>query len=312
MRTSVIIPAYNAARFLADTVESVLSQSARDWELLIIDDGSQDRTGEIASQYAEKDPRIQSFSLPNAGVAAARNAGFQRSDRQSQYICYLDHDDVWIPDALESLIGALQAQPDAVAASGLPESVDANCRPLPADDIQLYCRDRFALDGSKLIRQPDDKQTTFDCFAVRNCIITPGLVMIRRSAHERCGQFDESLSGYDDWDMWLRLSRLGEFAYLNRVVLKYRLHDANQSRAHKAMDKRERQLYSKLFSETTESPERLLQLRRGYRYRARLNSQDRIAWAADAFRKHNTVEAIGQVRHAIIMYWRYLTGIGLR
>jgi glycosyltransferase involved in cell wall biosynthesis len=312
MRISVIIPAYNAARFLPDTIESVLRQSSSDWELLIINDGSQDRTGEIASQYAEQDARIRSFDIPNAGVAAARNAGFQRSDRQSQFICYLDHDDAWLPNALESLTSALEAHPDAVAASGLPESIDATGRPAARDDVRAYCRDRWAVEGARLIRQPEDQRTTFSCFAVRNCVITPGLMMIRRSAHEQCGAFDESLSGYDDWDMWLRLSRLGDFAFLNRTVLQYRLHESNQSRAHKTMERQERLLYSKLFSTKVESPERLDQLRWGFRHRARLNYLDRMSWARDAFRNGQYVAGLAQLRHGARMYWSYLTGFGVR
>jgi glycosyltransferase involved in cell wall biosynthesis len=312
MRISVIIPAYNAARYLPETIESVLRQSVRDWEMIIIDDGSQDRTAEIASQYAEKDPRIRSFSKLNAGVAAARNAGFRRSDRQSQFICYLDHDDVWEPDALEALRAALEAHPDAVAASGLPQSVDASGCPLQTDSIRVYCRDRFAVDRSKLIRQSEDQPATFSSFAVRNCIITPGLVMIRRSAHERCGAFDESLSAYDDWDMWLRLTRLGDIAFLNRTVLKYRLHETNQSRAHKTMDQQERLLYSKLFGAADETPERLQQLRWGYRHRAHLLCQDRMNWASDAFRSGKPLAGLSQLRHAVRMYWRYTTGLGMR
>jgi len=312
MRISVIIPAYNAARFLPETIESVLCQSVRDWELLIVDDGSQDRTGEIASLYAEKDPRIRSFRLPNAGVAAARNAGFQRSDRQTEFICYLDHDDLWVSDTLEVLIGALQANSQFVAASGLPESIDANGCPLDTDSVQAYCRDRFAVVGEQLIRQPEDQPTTFGCFAVRNCVITPGLAVIRRTAHEKCGALDESLSGYDDWDMWLRLSRLGDFAFLNRTILKYRLHETNQSRAHKTMEKQERLLYSKLFSAPDESPERLHQLRWGFRHRARLMYQDRLGWAREAFRGGHYTAGLSQLRHGARMYWRCMTGLGMR
>jgi glycosyltransferase involved in cell wall biosynthesis len=308
MRISVIIPAYNAARFLPETIESVIGQSERDWELIVIDDGSRDQTAEIAGRFAERDSRIRMIGLPNGGVAAARNAGFQRSDRQSKFICYLDHDDLWTPDALEILTAALEARPEAIAAAGLPQSIDADGRPLVQDDIQSYCKDRFAVQSGRLVRRLDEEPTTFSCFAVRNCIITPGLVMIRRDAHEACGLYDESLSSCDDWDLWLRLTGLGDIAFVNRVILKYRLHQTNQSRAHKTMEQQERRLYAKLFSATTASPVRLELLRHGYRFRAQLVAQDRLKWAGDAFRRGDIPAGLSQLRHGIRMYWRSRRG----
>jgi glycosyltransferase involved in cell wall biosynthesis len=308
MQISVIIPAYNAARYLPETIESVLAQTVSDWELIIVDDGSNDATLEIARSYAAGDARIRAYTQANGGVASARNAGFVVSDRAAPYICYLDNDDAWQPDALATLLSALESRPDAVAACGLPESMDAYGEPFANDTVQAYCRERYAVQGAALVRVTEDAPTTFACLAVRNCIITPGLVMIRRSAHERAGTFDESLSGCDDWDMWLRLCRFGDIAFVNRVVLRYRLHAANQTLLHNAMDRGETLLYAKLFAYAEETPQRREQLRAGYRFRARLNAQDRIRWARDAAQHGSVLPALRQARHALRLYYRSVAG----
>src|SRR5438045_3408144 len=119
MTVSVVVPAFNAARFLPQTLESVLSQSVSDWELIAVDDGSTDETRRVAEDYAARDNRIVVVSQANAGVAVARNRGFERSNRSHQYVLFLDADDVWEPNALELLVNALESEPSLVASHGL-------------------------------------------------------------------------------------------------------------------------------------------------------------------------------------------------
>ena len=107
MRVSVIVPAYNAANYLAETIESVRAQTASDWELIVVNDGSSDNTAQIANEYGGRDRRMHLLSKENGGVASARNAGYQASDPEAEYICYLDADDVWEPDTLEQFTSAL-------------------------------------------------------------------------------------------------------------------------------------------------------------------------------------------------------------
>lgn len=95
---SIITPLYNGERFLAETIESVLAQTYPNWEMIIINDGSKDRSLEIATSYAEKDERIHVFSQPNGGSAAARNNGIRRAE--GRYIALLDADDLWEPQFL--------------------------------------------------------------------------------------------------------------------------------------------------------------------------------------------------------------------
>ncbi len=107
---SVIMPVYNGARFINQTIESVLNQTFTDFELLIIDDGSIDNTLEIANQYALGDRRIQVFSHPNQGVSVTRNRGIKST--KGKLIAFLDADDIWSPDKLAAHIKHFQAHPN--------------------------------------------------------------------------------------------------------------------------------------------------------------------------------------------------------
>lgn len=97
---SIVMPAYDASRFIAESIDSVRSQTYEDWELLIIDDASKDQTDEIVKQYLEQDSRIKLYPLPvNQGAGFARNIGIKASE--GKYICFLDADDLWTPPKLQ-------------------------------------------------------------------------------------------------------------------------------------------------------------------------------------------------------------------
>ena len=106
---SIIMPAYKTERYIAEAIESVLTQSFQDWELLIVDDGSPDDLLSIASSYTQKDSRIKVFSQPNQGVAVARNKGLELA--QGDYIAFLDSDDYWNPLFLEKMIEKMESDP---------------------------------------------------------------------------------------------------------------------------------------------------------------------------------------------------------
>ena len=105
---SVVMPCYNGADFISETIDSVLAQTYENWELLIIDDGSSDNSLEIVKSYAATDPRIRPISQANAGSAAARNNGIKQA--RGQYIALLDSDDLWLPEFLESQITFMKSK----------------------------------------------------------------------------------------------------------------------------------------------------------------------------------------------------------
>jgi glycosyltransferase involved in cell wall biosynthesis len=227
VRISIVIPAHNAGGYLAQTIESVLAQSATEWELVIVDDGSADRTAGVARIYAARDPRIRLIQQVNSGVAAARNRGLAECSPFSAFQAFLDHDDLWEEHALQTLADALEAQPEAVAASGLSRIVDRRGRPVAPGQLESWCRDRQGVRGKRLVRWPTGAPTTLGVLAYRNCIYTPGQALIRRSALDATGSFDPAASPCDDWDIWLRLSRLGSIVCVDEVLLNWRAHQGN-------------------------------------------------------------------------------------
>jgi glycosyltransferase involved in cell wall biosynthesis len=239
MRVSVIIPAYNSERFLSQTIESVQRQTFSDWELIVVDDGSSDGTASIAQSYACRDIRVRVVQQANSGLAAARNRGYTESNPTSQFVAFLDNDDVWDPDALETLVQLLEGNPAAVGAHGNHRYIDAAGRPCDADGRPWHADQpkpsvlqRWALLSDGIVPWPDDKPTTFAVLVLVYYPVTPGLILIRRSALngmevEGMELFDRNCDPAPDWDLWLRLSRQGDFAYLDKVILGYRRHESN-------------------------------------------------------------------------------------
>lgn len=299
MRISVIIPAYNSAKYLPETIESVLSQAVSDWELIIVNDGSKDSTLEVAQQYADRDSRIRVLNKQNGGVSAARNTGCASTCPESEYMCYLDADDIWESDTLQAFMEALDAQPAAVAVHGLPCAIDAESRFIRQGELEAHFRDRWAVVDKRLIKWPLDRPTTFACEVVSNYVQTSGAIMVRRSVQEKSGGFDERMGGCADWDMWLRLCRSGDIIFLNRVVLRYRHHGNNMSGQNKLMADDETFLRRKLLSWPEETPERRELARWGYRHRLLQVSGYRMIWALGALRAGNPIQTLQQLRHAV-------------
>ncbi|MGI4792365.1 MAG: glycosyltransferase family 2 protein [Janthinobacterium lividum] len=226
---SIVIPAYNAEAYLAWTLDSVLAQTVTAWELLIVDDGSADRTAAIAEFYARQDPRICLISQANAGVSAARNFGFDRSDPSTEFLIFLDADDVWEPSALAVLLETLGDHPEAPAAYGLARYIGKAGEPIELGICEGHQQFRIGLENGRVIVWPPERPTTFAVEAVMERVMTSGTVLIRRLAFQSAGLFDVHLRMWEDWDFWLRLSRVGGLIFRNTLVLGYRRHDTNIS-----------------------------------------------------------------------------------
>ena len=202
-RVSVIIPAYNAEAFLADAVRSVLHQTWRDLELIIVDDGSTDATASLAERFSVGESRVTVVSKPNGGLSSARNAGIAVASGEA--ICFLDADDIFLPDKLERQMEFLERFPGCdlvfsdyyVADSDLTPIYLDTVRPAlaPMDEYFLY-RNRFA----------------------------PLCPLLRSRLVAATGQFDVSLRAAEDWDYWIRAAQIGRFCYLPGPVGVYRRH----------------------------------------------------------------------------------------
>lgn len=205
-RVSVIIPAYNHARFITEAVDSVLRQTFRDFEIIVINDGSPDDTEAVLRPYIE-DGQIIYHLQRNAGVAAARNTGITMAS--GDYVALLDDDDTWPEDKLEWQVRCLDGT-DAVLVGG---TCDIGKPPRR--------KGRLAEDAYQALETAD--------FFQGNPFGSPGQTLIRRSALEAAGGFDPEIWGVDDLDLWIRLSRVGGMRKYGRTSLFYRVHDSNAS-----------------------------------------------------------------------------------
>lgn len=208
-RVSVVIPAYNCERFISTAIDSVLGQTYRDFEIVVVNDGSTDGTDEILSGYGSK---IKKICQQNKGPAGARNAGV--ANASGEYIAFLDQDDAWLPDKLKLQL----------------ELFDKN------DKLGLVYTDTYIVDDGRFddpvksglrtfsIRKPRRENVFKDLF-LENFISTSS-VMVRKDCILKAGDFDPSVVPSEDYDMWLRVTFMSEADYVAAPLVKYRDHVA--------------------------------------------------------------------------------------
>jgi glycosyltransferase involved in cell wall biosynthesis len=207
---SVLICVYNGQRYLAGALDSALSQTYRDFELIAVDDGSTD--GSPAVLDACPDPRLRVIRQPNQGTAAALAAGLQNA--KGAYIALLDQDDLWEPDSLAAHLQVLESQPGIALTFSWFRVIDEGGR-----EIGMHSsRHRGRIDFRDLL-------TDFVIGATSN-------VVIRRSAIDQAGGVDSSLRRMYDLDLCLRIARLapGNIASIPRDLMRYRRHAGQLSR----------------------------------------------------------------------------------
>ncbi len=197
---SVIIPAYNAGKTIKATIESVLNQTFSDFEIIIINDGSTDSTLEIIEHIP--DHRIKVLSYPNSGPQKSRNRGI--SEASGEYLAFLDADDIWTPDKLESQLNALVENPEAAVAYSWTNWVN--------ETGEVWRRGTYISAAGNVYEQ----------LLLIDFVGSGSNPLIRRQALASVGDFDESLVGGQDWDMWLRLAALYPFAVVPLPQILYR------------------------------------------------------------------------------------------
>jgi glycosyltransferase involved in cell wall biosynthesis len=213
----VVIPAYNAARYIEETLSSASIQGDILSKIIVVNDGSTDHTQELVSQFAAKHPHIsiQIIQQDNSGLSAARNAGIQAST--APYIAFLDADDLWLPDKLSKQLSVFnQAQNDKL---GL---VYCAYGTISADSARL---------PSVVVISPSLRGDASRKLLQGNFISGSGsAVLIKRTVFDAIGLFDEKLRAGEDWDMWLRISKKFLIDYCPEELVLIRLHQANMQK----------------------------------------------------------------------------------
>ena len=194
---SIIIPCYNQAEYLSETLDSVLAQSYPNWEGVIVNDGSTDKTDEVAGCYCKKDPRFKYVKQENKGLSSARNTGIARSS--GEYILPLDSDDIIAPTYLEKIVSYFLSSPEAKL---------------------VYCK---AKKFGKVNCYWNLPQYDYNSFIWNNCIFCTA--MFRRVDYDMTKGYNENMkNGYEDWDFWLTLLKKEDIVYrVDEVLFYYRV-----------------------------------------------------------------------------------------
>lgn len=208
---SVVIPVYNRGKFVGETIQSVLAQSFRDFEIIAIDDGSTDNSLEVLRSFGDRVSVLQHPNGENRGQSAAINLGLRRA--RGKYIAILDSDDLWMPEKLEILVGFLESHPDVGLVYSNGQWVDEEGN------------------SKGVIYGPNHTETSDPSKVLLNCYFAlPSNSVVRREAFERAGEFDETLRTAQDHDMAIRIAEVARLAYVDRVLWSYRRHGASVSK----------------------------------------------------------------------------------
>jgi glycosyltransferase involved in cell wall biosynthesis len=204
---SVIIPTYNRAWSIGRAIDSVLAQTVRDFELIVVDDGSTDGTGRyLGTTY----PDLRVITIPHSGVSGARNTGIRNA--QGKWIAFLDSDDYWMPEKLSEQLSYL--------------ALNRRYRICHTDEIWIR--------NGRRINQGKKHQKTAGWFfapSLRLCLISPSSVMIERSVFDEVGWFDEEFEYVEDYELWLRITARHPVGYIDRkLVVKTGGHEDQLSR----------------------------------------------------------------------------------
>lgn len=207
---SVMMPAYNAERFIRQAVESVLAQKYPHWELIVVDDGSTDQTSEILKQF--DDSRIRIIRQSNAGESAARNTALQHL--RGEYLAFLDADDIYLPNHLEVTVGYLQMHPeyDGVYTDG------------------YYCDETGTYLQSLSSRRIGPYQGQVIDHVIRSSAVfgPPVCVALRQKIiHKKNLRFDTNITIGPDWDFFRQYAELAQFGYVDQKTCLYRIHQTN-------------------------------------------------------------------------------------
>jgi glycosyltransferase involved in cell wall biosynthesis len=237
-RVAVIVPAYNAAATLGASLASVAGQRLRPSEVVVVDDGSNDDTSQIAAKWSAHLPLEVVSTSSNRGPGESRNEGVRRTT--APLVAFLDADDVWFPNHLELCLGLYDKSPGVITASGLRwNPVDGTVEQRPASS---------GIGGATAASQLEwlIRHRSFGIHAI-----------LARCVFEKAGGFDPTLDGVEDWDLWIRVARLGvRLQRSPNPTFLYRQHNDNLSKNVEKVGRAGLRLLDRLQNEILSEPER--------------------------------------------------------
>jgi glycosyltransferase involved in cell wall biosynthesis len=204
---SVIIPTYNRCWILKEAIDSVLSQEYTDFEIIVVDDGSNDATAALLSAYGDQ---IKTIYQGNSGVSAARNAGILMA--KGKYVAFLDSDDIWLPEKLSCQVDFFHSHAEAVI----------------CQTDEIWIRNGVRVNPKNRHKKPSGM--IFEP-SLQLCLVSPSAVMIKKSLFDAVGLFNEAFPACEDYDLWLRIGLYYPIYLIERhMVVKRGGHDDQLSR----------------------------------------------------------------------------------
>jgi glycosyltransferase involved in cell wall biosynthesis len=211
-KVEVIIPAYNAAKYLPTAIESVITQTFEDWRIVLVDDGSTDNTAEVVSLYRERlGDKLLYVYQPNAGLPAARNTAIRNST--GEFLALLDADDIWLPNRLADSVRSFEGRPEVGLTYGFISRV--------GPDGTII--DTFAE------RQRNGEGWIAEHIYTKSVDLCCPSVTFRRACVDAVGYFDESMRATEDRDLWLRIAQRYQVAVVPHLIAHYRVSPGSMS-----------------------------------------------------------------------------------
>lgn len=277
VKISVVIPAFNAMRYLPQTVESVIHQTYEDFEVVIVNDGSFDGI-EGWFNKSVTDPRFRLISQENQGLSGARNTGIKNS--RGEFIAFLDADDLWCPTKLEKQLQALSDNPKAGLVYGWLEYVDES-----------------AISNGRLVKY-SFQGDVWEQLTAFNFVGCGSNAMVRRACFEDVGDFDRHLDSYvEDWDMWLRVAKKYPFTVVKESLVYNRKYSGSLSTRWKKMAQSFPKVIEKAFKS---APSELRHLRN----RSYAHANLCLAWKVIQSKHKDFNAAVSFWRKAFVCYPR--------
>lgn len=218
----VIVPLYNNEKYAIDAINSALAQSLPPRKIIVVDDGSIDRSAAIVEDYFAENPKVEVLRVKHGGLPHARNRGIEKSD--AEFIAFLDSDDIWYREKLECQMAVFEANPEVGLVYCAYNDIDSDGKPLSAPH--------------RLI--PRLRGYVHQDILAGNLISGGSAAVVRRDYLTHAGPFDECLSFGEDWDMWLRLAKLCPFDYVGDALLDIRRHPVQMTAGNSYIKRRRR------------------------------------------------------------------------
>jgi glycosyltransferase involved in cell wall biosynthesis len=204
-KVDIIIPAYNAAKYLPIALDSVIAQTFTDWRILLVDDGSTDETSELVKPYmARLGPKLKYIKQENGGLPAARNTGIKNSS--AEFLALLDADDIWFPNRLTESLKSFENKPQVGLSYGFNTRID-----MDGEVIDVFNR-----------RQKNGEGRIAPSIYMRSIHLPCPTITFRSICVDEVGMFDETLRASEDRDLWLRIALRYEVALVPAVIAHYR------------------------------------------------------------------------------------------